>query len=80
MSALVFPPLLLSASISLVDMGGTETQGCVTTVSWHRVWSGVIVVVLQGERATGSLCCPRAGSQAWAAVSQNIPLRNPAKL
>ena len=26
-------------SISLVDKGGTEAQGCVTTVSWHGVWS-----------------------------------------
>lgn len=72
----VFSPLLLFLSISLVDKGGTEAQGCVTTVSWHSVWGGVIVVELQGLRGTGRLCCPRAGNTAWAAVSQHIPLRS----
>lgn len=67
-------------SISLVDKGGTEAQGCVTTVSWHGVWSWVIVAGLQSVRGIGSLCYPRAGNQAWAAVSQHIPLRSSALL
>ena len=46
-------------------------QGCVTTVSWHDVWSGVIVRVQEGKTSTG---CPRAGSLCRAAVSQHIPL------
>lgn len=64
-------------SISLVDKGGTEAQGCVTTVSWHGVWSWVIVAWLQIVRGISSLCYPRAGNQAWAAVSQHIPPRSP---
>lgn len=63
-------------SISLVDKGGTEAQDCVTTVSWHGVWSWVIVAGLQSVRGISSLCCPRAGNQAWAAVSQHIPPRS----
>lgn len=64
-------------SISLVDKGGTEAQGCVTTVSWHGVWSWVIVAGLQSVRGISSLCYPRAGNQAWAAVSQPRPPRSP---
>lgn len=66
----------LFVSISLVDNGGTESQGCVTTVSWHSVWAGVIVVGLQCSRGTCRICSPRAGNTAWAAVGKHIPQRN----
>lgn len=76
----LFLSFCLFISISLVDKGGTEAQGCVTTVSWHGVWSWVIVAGLQSVRGISSLCYPRAGNQAWAAVSQHIPPRSPVLL
>lgn len=79
MGPFVISPLFF-LSISLVDKGGTEAQGCVTTVSWLGVWSWVIVTGLQSVKGIGRLCYPRAGNQAWAAVTQHIPLRSTALL
>lgn len=63
----------LFVSISLVDNGGTQAQGCVTTVSWQSVWGGVIVAGLQRSKGYLQALQPRGRKHSLGSGWQAYP-------